>query len=84
MGQRFRLVSQLPGDPMLQVGSVAPPHVVCGSGREGQRGRARDFRAEGALRREWGGGVGRRLVVVAGVGGLYLGCSKALLGAQPK
>lgn len=31
-----------------------------------------------------GGGVGRRLVVVAGGGGLYLGCSEALLGAQPK
>ena len=78
MGQRFHLVSQLPGDPMLQVGSVAPP-AGCGSGREGQRGRARDFRAEGALRREWGG-CGEEAGGGCG-GGLHLGCSEALLGA---
>lgn len=46
--------AQLPGDPMLRVGSVAVPEGR-GSGREGQRGRARDFRAEGGTEEGMGG-----------------------------
>lgn len=62
-GQRFRLVSQLPGDPMLRVGSVAIPE---GRGVDG-RGREEGPETLGLGGTEEGmGAVGRRLLVVVG------------------